>query len=234
MKNKSFIAFMLMMMLGMTACSDKSIGKADDELTADSVSKEIVTPEWEEELENRDRSIETNGKFVYDDDVILTSAEYDSLNSYTAWFSKTFKMSAAVVLTGDIGDATPDEYAESFYKENLSGDGMLILLNNDTNEDVILRKGLPSKYISDQEIQMLLAEISPMLALGDYVSAAETVFESAELSLPEYFTDRAGTLEPDAVKGYDAALKEASQNGKLSIYYVLGTGSEKMTDFANC
>ncbi len=232
MKRSLYPAIILAAFLCLTGCSDKGDGTRSDELPENSVAKVVSAPSWEQELEERDRSIKTDGKFVYDDDVILTTAEYDSLNSYTAWFSKTFKMSAAVVLTNDIGDDSPDSYAENFYKENLSGDGILILLNNDTNEDVVLRKGLPSKYISDSRVQMLLSEVSPMLALGDYLSAAETILEDAELSIPEYFTDRSESLEPDDVREYDYMLKEASSDGKLSIYYVLGTGSEKMEDFA--
>ena len=41
-------------------------------------------------------------------------------------------------------------------------------MNNDTGNDCFYRKGFPSKFITDSDIEMLFAEISPMIVTGDY------------------------------------------------------------------
>lgn len=211
------------------SCSDK--GKtASDELS--SAAEESSDNSREDQLKIRDRSIETDGQFVFDEDEILTGAEFDSLNAYAAWFSKAFKINAAVALTEDIGELSPHDCAEKFYKDNFSGDGILFLINNDTKEDYFYRKGLPAEFISDSDVEILFSEISPMLAMGEYLTAAETVLEEAELSLPEFFTDRTGTLKAEEISEYDKILEEGSEKGTLNIYYVLGTGDDKIEDFA--
>ena len=75
MKRSLYPAIILAAFLCLTGCSDKGDGKRSDELPENSVAKVVSAPSWEQELEERDRSIKTDGKFVYDDDVILTTAE---------------------------------------------------------------------------------------------------------------------------------------------------------------
>ena len=214
-------------------CSDSSKGGAADQLEKGApVEDAEPTDNISSDLKARERSIETDGKFVYDDDKILSDGEYEALNSYTAWFAKAFKMNAAVVLTKDIGDSDPDEYAENFYNDNYDGDGLLFLINNDTNEDYIYRSGSVEEYLTDDKVDMLFPIISPMLAMEKYVSAAERVMEEAELSIPEYISDRSHTLDKDLMTECNDMLKDASGDNTLNLYYVLGTGNEKMEKFA--
>ncbi len=215
-------------------CSDTGKGnKAADEISNGS-PVENAQPEdsISEDLKVRERSIETDGKFVFDDDNILTDGEYDNLNSYTAWFAKAFKMNAAVALTEDLGDLSPDEYAQKIYDDNFKGDGILFLINNDTNEDYFYRTGYPAEYITDDRVDMLFPIISPMLAMEEYVTAAERVLEEAELAMPEYISDRSHTLDKDTVTECNELLKDASGENTLNLYYVLGTGSETIEKFA--
>lgn len=228
----SAVAAVLMAMS--TGCFEST---ADDPKTSKKVNDaDVISQERDSDIEAdlkiRERAIETDGKYVYDDEKILTDGEFDALNSYVAWFSKAFKISAAVVLTNDIGDSTPEEYAASAYSDYCSGDGVLFLINNDTKEDYFYRNGLAAEYISDYDTEILFSVISPMLAMEEYVSAAERVLEEAELSLPEYISDRSATLDKDTVLECNEILKKASGENTLNIYYVLGTGTDKMEDFA--
>lgn len=209
-------------------CSDKT------KETAGSVSDELSeeTKETQQTLENRTRKVDTENTYVYDETMILTDGEYDDLNTYTAWFSKAFKINAAVVVTDDIGDSEPSDYAKNFYESNYNGDGILFLLNNDTNEDYLYRHGVPSKFISNEDVLMLFSEISPMLAMGDYITAAERVLEQAELLLPEHFTDRTGELEAEEIEKYNDYINENSGEGKINVYYVKGTGEDSIEEFA--
>lgn len=208
-------------------CSNE---KASDTLS-ESEAVETATEQEKKPLESRVREIDTENTCVYDDSLVLTDAEYDSLNSYTAWFSQTFKINAAIVLTDDIGDSSPEEFAKNYYENYYSGDGLLFLINNDTGNDYLYRKGVPAKLISDSDTQMLYAEISPMLALEEYSAAAGKVLETAETLLPEHFTDRTGKLDAEKINSIDQYIRENSDEN-ICIYYVSGTGDEKIEDFS--
>lgn len=187
----------------------------------------------EEELRPRDREINTDRDFVFDDAGVLSADELENLNTYTAWLAKTFKINAAVVITDNIGDKEPDKFAEEYYSDLYSGDGFLFLLNNDTNTDYIYRKGFPSKFITDDDIEMLFAEISPLLVKGDYMSAAKRVLETAELKLPEYITDKSGTLSKEEISELNDRLKDAVGENGLNVYLVNDTGEQSIEDYAN-
>ncbi|MBQ3566190.1 MAG: TPM domain-containing protein [Oscillospiraceae bacterium] len=218
----------LTLSVGCSDDSEKTTANAPDELSSSAENSK----EEKETVENRTREVDTDNTHVYDETMILTDGEYEDLNTYAAWLSKAFKINAAIVLTDDIGDSEPSDYAKHFYESNYSGDGVLFLINNDTNNDYFYRHGLPSKFISDSDVQMLFSEISPILALEDYVAAAERVLEEAELQLPEHFTDRTGSLDAEIITACNDYIKENSGANKLNVYYVFGTGDEKFTNFA--
>ncbi len=230
---KKFLCLLLIFCMTITfvGCSDdeeKNIS-AVDELE---VSEQSEKEKTEETLENRDRNIDTDDMYVFDDSQILTNGEYDALNSQTAWISKTFKINAAVVITDDIGESSPADFSKKFYESKYSGDGILILINNDTNNDYFYRHGIVSKFISDIEVKMTLADISPMLALEDYVSAVGRMLETVEYFMPEFFTDRTGELESEEILSYNDYIKENTNSGTINVYYVKGIGEQPIEDFA--
>lgn len=204
-----------------------------DELSAqEEIAASDAEQSTEKQLKARDRKIDTEKEFVFDDAGILTDGEYDNLNNYVAWFSKAFKINAAVVLTDDIEDSEPSEYAKNYYNALYKGDGILFLINNDTGEDHFYRNGVPAAFISDSDVLMLFSEISPMLALENYVAAAELVLETAEGLLPEYFTDRSGVLKKEEISQYNKIIEKAAGDNSLNIYYVEGTGNDSLDDFS--
>lgn len=187
----------------------------------------------EEELRPRDREINTDKDFVFDDAGVLSANELKNLNTYTAWLAKTFKINAAVVITDNIGDKEPDKYAEEYYSGLYSGDGFLFLLNNDTNTDYIYRKGFPSKFITDDDIEMLFSEISPLLVKEDYISAVKYVLETAEKKLPEYFTDKSGILSKEEISELNEKLKETAGENGLNVYLVNDIGEQSIEEYSN-
>lgn len=187
----------------------------------------------EEELRPRDREINTDKDFVFDDAGVLSANELKNLNTYTAWLAKTFKINAAVVITDNIGDKEPDKYAEEYYSDLYSGDGFLFLLNNDTNTDYIYRKGFLSKFITDDDIEMLFSEISPLLVKEDYISAVKYVLETAEKKLPEYFTDKSGILSKEEISELNEKLKETAGENGLNVYLVNDIGEQSIEEYSN-
>lgn len=209
--------------------TNASVSESDSEKQNDNSSDESS----EEDLKPRDRQINTDKDFVFDDAGVLSADELKSLNTYTAWLAKTFKINAAVVITDNIGDKEPDKYAEEYYDDLYSGDGFLFLLNNDTNTDYIYRKGFPSKLITDDDIEMLFSEISPQLVKGDYMSAAKHVLETAEKKLPEYITDKSGILTKEEITELNGKLKDAAGENGLNVYLVNDTGEQSIKEYSN-
>ena len=120
MKKLLSLLFICTFAASLVGCSENAKetgGKASDELSS---ATEETQPE--ETLESRTREIDTENAYVFDESVILSDGEYDALNTYTAWLSKTFKINAAIVLTDDIGESEPADYARNFYESNYSGD----------------------------------------------------------------------------------------------------------------
>ncbi len=236
MAKKLCILLILCCSVIFSGCYDNKDSKtsAPDELSAQKETEDSNDKNSsEKQLKARDRNIDTEKEFVFDDAGILTDGEYDSLNTYTAWFSKTFKINASIVLTNNIEESEPSEYAKKYYNDIYKGDGILFLINDDTGEDYFYRNGIPAEFISDSDVLMLFSEISPMLALGDYVAAAELVLETAESFLPEYFTDRSGVLKKEEISQYNKIIEKAAGNSlNLNIYYVEGTGNDSLEDFS--
>ena len=185
------------------------------------------------EIKETNASVSESAAEKQNDNSSDESSEEELRPRDTAWLAKTFKINAAVVITDNIGDKEPDKYAEEYYNDLYSGDGILFLLNNDTNTDYIYRKGFPSKFIADDDIEMLFAEISPLLVKGDYMSAAKRVLETAELKLPEYITDKSGTLSKEEISELNGKLKDAAGENGLNVYLVNDIGEQSIEDYAN-
>jgi len=234
MKKLICVALLCLITVAFVGCNEiKETNASVSESAAEKQNDNSSDESSEEELRPRDREINTDTDFVFDDAGVLSADELENLNTYTAWLAKTFKINAAVVITDNIGDKEPDKYAEEYYNDLYSGDGILFLLNNDTNTDYIYRKGFPSKFIADDDIEMLFAEISPLLVKGDYMSAAKRVLETAELKLPEYITDKSGMLSKEEISELNGKLKDAVGENGLNVYLVNDTGEQSIEDYAN-
>lgn len=234
MKKIICTALLFLLAAAFAGCNEikETNGSAADS-AAESLNEDLSGGSSKEELKARDREVDTDKEFVFDDAGVLGEAEYDSINTYAAWLAKTFKINAAVVITNDIEDKEPAEFAKEYYSALYSGDGILFLLNNDTNTDYVYRQGFPSKFISDDDIEMLFAEISPWIIKGDYASAAERVLETAEGKLPEYFTDKSGILSKEEISELNEKLKDAAGENGLNVYLVNDIGEQSIEEYSN-
>lgn len=234
MKKLICAALLCLITVAFAGCNEiKETNASVSESAAEKQNDNSSDESSEEELRPRDREINTDTDFVFDDADVLSADELKKLNTYTAWLAKTFKINAAVVITDNIGDKEPDKYAEEYYSDLYSGDGFLFLLNNDTNTDHVYRKGFPLKFITDDDIEMLFSEISPLLVKEDYMSAAKRVLEAVELKLPEYITDKSGTLSKEEISELNGKLKEAAGENGLNVYLINDTGEQSIDDYAN-
>lgn len=219
----------LLLLTGCDKIEDKPVNN-DAEISEQSSAAEETEPT----LPERDRTIDTSTEFVFDDAKALSSSDYDALNEYTAWLSKTFKINAAVVITDDMGDKTAEEYAGDYYTDLYGGsNGVMFLVNNDTGKDYILRKGAPSLFISGSDIEMLFSEISPLLVIGNYKDAINQTLQLIELSLPEFAIDRTNQMTAEEITAVNDILSGASgENANLSMIFIGDIDEKKISDYA--
>lgn len=219
----------LLLLTGCDKIEDKPVNN-DAEISEQSSAAEETEPT----LPERDKTIDTSTEFVFDDAKALSSSDYDALNEYTAWLSKTFRINAAVVITDDMGDKTAEEYASDYYTDLYGGsNGIMFLVNNDTGKDYILRKGAPSLFISGSDIEMLFSEISPLLVTGNYKDAINQTLQLIELSLPEFAIDRTNQMTAEEITAVNDILSGVSgENANLSMIFIGDIGEKKISDYA--
>lgn len=219
----------LLLFAGCEKIEDKPVNN-DGEIADISSAAEETDPT----LPERDRTIDTSKEFVFDDAKALSSSDYDALNEYTAWLSKTFKINAAVVTTDNMSDKSAEEYANDYYSELYGGsNGVMFLVNNDTGKDYILRKGAPSLFISDSDIEMLFSEISPLLVTENYKDAINHTLGLIELSLPEFAIDRTNKMTAEEITAVNDVLAGVSgENTRLSMIFIGDIGEKGISDYA--
>ncbi len=219
----------LLLLTGCDKIEDKPVNN-DAEISEQSSAADETEPT----LPERDRTIDTSTEFVFDDAKALSSSDYDALNEYTAWLSKTFRINAAVVITDDMGDKTAEEYVSGYYTDLYGGsNGVMFLVNNDTGKDYILRKGAPSLFISGSDIEMLFSEISPLLVTGNYKDAINQTLQLIELSLPEFAIDRTNQMTAEEITAVNDILSGASgENANLSMIFIGDIDEKKISDYA--
>lgn len=175
--------------------------------------------------------IDTNGKYVFDDAKAIPDKQLDQINSTAGSVSFRYKINFAAATVAKLGDKSAKDYAESYYKKLYGdSDGILFLINNDTGNDYILRKGAPSKFISDSDVEMLFSRISPMLVTGNYADAVSLTTELAENSLPEFAIDRTGKMKKEEIQDINSIL--TGNNESFSVIYVNSTEGKSMADYA--
>lgn len=165
--------------------------------------------------------VDVNAQHIVDMNNQLDAQTLQSLNLNAAYLSKTLHIQLAVLLVSDLENQKPAEYAAQRYA-TLCGagtDGILILLNNATGEDVIYTSGVCTRYLPEAEIQNLLVSVSPTLALGDVKTALEAIFTKLETVCPSHVFDAAQKLDAAQVNTLETAADSiaAAHNCKLAV-----------------
>ena len=167
------------------------------------------------------------GKYIYDNAGVLSAEDSAQLNSYCETLYKDRLINAAVVTASSLGGRTPYQFAEDSYNELYEGrgSGLLLLINNDTNTDLLYRAGSCSVFIPDG------AENEPMywatrdIVSGNYKDAILRLMQLGE-KCPEHVFDNGGIFNSDEI----AALEEKLANNKNNITVLATSNSTDKTN----
>lgn len=138
----SFTALLTATVLFMTGCADKS-SVPDKKSSAEATSQPFT-----------ERAVEkTDGTYIFDDAGILSAEDFRACNDYAGWLYEEKLINAAVVTVSNLNGKAPYDYAAEQYNKLYEGkgSGLLVLVNNDTKEDIVYRSGAALNSITQKQ-----------------------------------------------------------------------------------
>lgn len=182
---------MLAMLLCLTGCSNKEDALPVSEQVE--VVKEIQTETQVPTISVAERAelLRAENLYIHDEDALLSETEFELYNGYLDSLQESHGINAVVVITSHLDGNAPADFAKAYYQA-LFGDtetnGFLLLINNDSNQDVYYLSGTCRQDISDEEIHALLVKATPCLVEERYADALEILLSFRE-TLPLHETD---------------------------------------------
>lgn len=160
------------------------------------------------------RIVETaEGTYVYDKAQLLSSEDFKACNDYAGWLYNEYLINAAVVTASDLGGKSPYDYAAEAYNEIYQGrgSGLLLLINNDTNNDLLYKTGCCLASIKQTDENTAFFWATRELINGDYKSAilrlmqlgescSSFIIDNAEVFSEEQLSELSGLLALSSTK----------------------------------
>lgn len=152
-----------------------------------------------------------SGVYIYDKAGTLTNTEYSECNEYAAMLYKDYLLNAAVVITNDLEALTPEEYAAEAYDNIFSGmgSGMLFLINNATQTDVLYKTGHCQRFIDNVSEQDELYRATKELVVGNYKEAAMIMMKLGE-RCPKNVIDNSNVFSEELAVQFSDSLAQCA------------------------
>lgn len=122
----------------------------------------------------------------------LPDIEINRLSEILSDISEKTGYNTAVIITDNLGEKNALEYTQSFYNEHYSeySDSIILLINYDTNNDILYPTGKAEKYYTEDIRKKILSEkVENHLSEGNIsdavISFAENTEEIFAMELPE-------------------------------------------------
>lgn len=162
----------------------------------------------------------TGEPHVFDECGVLDADALAHYNTYLDNLANSRLICTAAVITGSLNGAAPEAFAKEYYRSLYGTEsGFLVLINNDTGQDVIYREGVCETYITGTALPV--AQATPHLVTCDFAGALDILLPVGEM-IPEKVFDRSGTLNAEQLQ----ALLELAQADpeKNCVYLAYGIG----------
>lgn len=114
---------------------------------------------------------------LYDPDNVIDSTDRDALLSKMKKTADNLGYNIGAAIVSDVGsdksDSAVEKYADELYEEYFGAytDGILLLINNDTNYDYLSTSGSCIGHFSSSRIDGLFDAITPIIVDKDYYAA---------------------------------------------------------------
>lgn len=151
------------------------------------------------------------GVYIYDKAASLTNTEYSECNEYAAILNKDYLLNAAVVIANDLEGMTPEEYAAEAYENIFSGmgSGMLFLINNESQNDVLYKAGHCQRFIDEVAERDELYRATKELVVGNYGEAAMIMLKLGE-RCPKNVIDNSNIYSEEMAEEFSESLAQCA------------------------
>ncbi len=224
---RKFFWMLFIPVLFLTGCHDAETAPVSGKLE---VIREQAS-ETEQETETQPLSIaeradlfrDAEHQHIYDECHALTETETELHNNYLEWIASSRLANAFVVITDALNGSSPEQFAEAYYQtvsDPAIPDGFLVLINNDTNRDVIYTAGRYRAAMPQTEIAVTLSGATYQLIEGNYADALNQILPLSE-KLPAYVLDRTGTLTESELLEFSAKIQSLQEEKEIQCAIVL-------------
>lgn len=171
-----------------------------------------------------------NSPYIKDNARILTDEDVRICEQVITELSSSRMMNAAVVTADDLGGTEAYNYAAKSYNEIFGADkssGILFLINNDTNEDILYKSGIMT--IDPDAEKDALFQATKEIVSGNHGAAAERMLRLGE-TCPSHTFDRAGFFTPQQISDIEKAA--AAYGTEISVCTVgsLATAEQNLAE----
>lgn len=166
--------------------------------------------------------IPTKDNVLYDNAGVLDNAGKKNIQQLLDNLNAENMLDAAFISTDDLGGGDPYAYAETAYKKIFkeSSNGVLLLINNDTNEDILYKYGNISNYINGDAETTAFNSATKKIVSGNYEEAAIELLSLAKKA-PSHIFDYAGVFTPEQLSELEKLASESKE--PVSLAAVSGT-----------
>lgn len=224
---RKFFWFMFIPVFFLTGCSHPAApvsGQAD--IIRETVSE--TQPAAASVRERAELLTDSANQHIYDEENLLTEQEIQLYTNYLDWIASSRLVNAFVVLTSNLDDNTPEQFAEIYYQsvyDASNPDGFLILINNDTNQDYIYTAGRCQQYLTQPAIDVSLSGATRDLIEGNYADALDRILLLGE-KMPAYVIDRTGMLTEAEIQEFSQKIEIEAEVSCAVILLSLPEGEE--------
>ena len=161
-----------------------------------------------------ERRVESSdGTYIFDKGGLLSPEDLKACNDYAGWLHDEKLINSAVITVSDLNGMTPYDYAadqfEAIYEGK--GSGLLILINNATNEDIVYRTGSCFTNISQSSEDNAMYWATKEMIGNNYRNGIMRLLQLGELC-NTYFIDNAQIFSYDEVKKFEKSLSQAKED----------------------
>lgn len=170
-----------------------------------------------------ERKVDTaEGAYVFDKAALMSAEDAKACNDYAGWLYNEKLINAAVITVNDLEGKAPYDFAAEAFDDIYEGkgSGLIVLINNDTNIDVVYKTGSCFASIGEKAEENALYWATKEMVSGDVRKGVMRLLQLGELC-PYHIIDNAQVFEYEQVQSIEKSLascKEditilASQNG---------------------
>ena len=153
------------------------------------------------------------GTYVFDKAGLLSQEDAKACNDYAGWLYNEKLINAAVITVSDLGDKSPYDYAADAFADiyEAKGSGLIILINNATNEDVIFKTGNCLTNISDKAQENAVYWSTKEIMSGDYRKGIMRLLQLGE-HCPAHIADNIQLFDYEQSKSLEKALASCKED----------------------